>query len=96
MKYDKGLEELLKLFTSRPDLVKEIIFEPNNCAKLLAELRSGAARDSLSQPVQDFLGYVAGGQDGYAIAACFGGTSQACAKGTAYGLCGGNTGGNRS
>lgn len=94
-KYDQGLEELLCLLISDPEIVKELIFEPNNCKRLLATLKGRTARRMLGQhgkQVENFLDYIAGDQDGYPIAQCFGGTQYLCAKGTGVGLqCGGGT-----
>jgi hypothetical protein len=90
-KYDKGLDELLDLLKKNPKLMKELVFEPNNCAQLLARLNSRGAREMVGKPVKKFLGYVAGNRDGYPIAQCFEGTQALCAKGTRCGLCGGMT-----
>jgi hypothetical protein len=90
-KYDKGLDELLELLKKNPKLMKELVFEPNNCAQLLAQLNGRGAREMVGKPVKRFLEYVAGGRDGYPIGQCFGGTQALCAKGTKCGLCGGGT-----
>jgi hypothetical protein len=78
-KKDKDLDELLQLLRKNPRLMKELVFDPSNIKSLLA---SKGARRLLSQPVKDFLEYVAGPQDGYPIAQCFKGTKILCAKGT--------------
>jgi hypothetical protein len=93
-KYDKGLGELLDLLKKNPRLMKELVFEPNNCERLLAKLKNKAARKLVkgpSEPVEEFLAYVAQDQDGYPIAQCFNETRALCAKGTRRGLCGGGT-----
>ena len=90
-KYDDGLDELLDQLQRHPEIVKELIFEPNNCRRLVRKLRNKRARHLLSEPVQDFLDYIAGADDGYPIAQCFLQTVFLCAKGTGHGLCGGGT-----
>jgi hypothetical protein len=89
--YQAGLEELLKLLNDRPDILKELIFEPNNTQNLVDHLKSETARAMVSKPVQDFLNYVADSHDGYPIAQCFRETYHLCGKGTWIGLCGGGT-----
>jgi hypothetical protein len=85
-KNDKDLDELLELLRKNPKLMRELVFDPGNIKSLLA---NKAARRLLSQPVTDFLTYVAGAEDGYPIAQCFKGTRILCAKGTL--LCVGGT-----
>jgi hypothetical protein len=86
---DNGIKELLKLLKERPELIKELVFEPNNIKILL---NSKAARELvIGQKTKDFLDYVASSKDGYPITQCFGGTKYLCAKGTKFGLCGGGT-----
>jgi hypothetical protein len=88
-KNDNDLDELLKLLSENPRLMKELVFDPTNITSLLT---NKAVRRLLSQPVTDFLKYVAGPQDGYPIAQCFKGTNVLCAKGTKYEVkCAGGT-----
>lgn len=89
-KKDKGLEELLGLLKTHPDLIRDLVFDPTSIKRLL---KSRAAR-RLVNPGMDataFLECVASSEGGYPIAQCFGGTRYLCAKGTQCALCAGGT-----
>ncbi len=79
-KNDKGLDELLALLRTNPGLIKELVFDSSNVAKLL----KGAAAQQLALGVdtQRFLAYVAGPEDVYPITQCLKKTLNLCAKGT--------------
>ncbi len=86
---DNGLGELLELLKTHPELIKELVFDPTRIKPLL---RSKAARRLvLGVDTKKFLSYVAGPDDGYPVAQCFGGTKYLCAKGTKHVVCGGGT-----
>jgi len=77
---DKGLDELLALLQTHPELIKELVFDSSNITELL---RSAAAQQlALGVDTQQFLRYVAGPDDGYPITQCLRGTQHLCAKGT--------------
>jgi hypothetical protein len=84
-KNDKGLEELLGLLKSHPELIKDLVFDSASVKRLL----KGAAAQQLSLGVntQKFLKYISGPVGGYPIAQCLRGTQTLCAKGTAVGAC---------
>lgn len=77
---DKGLEELLALLKAHPELIKELVFDSSNIAKLLKS--AAAQRLALGADTQTFLDYVAGPEDGYPITQCLKNTQHLCAKGT--------------
>jgi hypothetical protein len=78
--YDKGLEELLELLKTHPELIKELVFDPTSIQSLL---ESKAARQlALGVDAKKFLRYVAGSEDGYPIAQCLEKTKLLCAKGS--------------
>jgi hypothetical protein len=94
---DKGLDDLLDYLKQHPQLVREIVFNPEFAKKML---RSSKAARRLVQGVDvtgyvgadDFLQYVAGPADGHPIAHCFKRTVALCAKGTQCAVqCGGAT-----
>jgi len=88
-KNDNGLEELLELLKTHPELIKELVFNSKSIKSLL---KSKAARKlALGVDAKKFLSYVAGPEDGYPIAQCFGGTKRLCAKGSRVAACGGGT-----
>lgn len=88
-KHDKGMDELLALLRTHPELIKELVFEPTRIQQLL---RSKAARQlTLGVETTGFLRYVAGPRDGYPITQCFDATRLLCAKGSKLVLCGGGT-----
>jgi hypothetical protein len=90
-KNDKGLEELLELLRTHPELIKELVFDRTSIQLLL---KTEAARQLvLGVDTKKFLRYVAGPEDGYPIAQCGGGTEFLCAKGTKFAVagCGGGT-----
>ncbi|MBV9345994.1 MAG: hypothetical protein JO341_14905 [Gammaproteobacteria bacterium] len=83
-KNDKGLEELLKLLQTHPELIKELVFDSTNIRRLL---KTKAARKlALGVDTTAFLLYVAGPEDGYPVSQCLGGTKALCAKGTGVGV----------
>ena len=94
---DDGLDELLDLLKLNPGLMKEIVFNPESIASLL-ESSAALALVRGTDPgtlvdANTFLKYVAGPDDGYAIAQCFSGTQLLCGKGTRYSVkkCAGGT-----
>ena len=94
---DCGLDELLDLLKKRPDLIKELVFNPESIQDLLGT--TDAKRLALGvdpqQPVDalTFLNYVAGPADGYPITQCLSKTTLLCAKGSRALACVGGTGG---
>jgi hypothetical protein len=80
---DKGLEELLALLKTHPELIKELVFDSSNIKNLLS---AAAQQLTLGVDTQQFLDYVAGPQDGYPITQCLRNTQVLCAKGTKVGL----------
>lgn len=76
---DKGLEELLALLKTHPELIKELVFDSSNIKHLLS---AAAQQLTLGVDTQEFLEYVAGPQDGYPITQCLRNTQYLCAKGT--------------
>jgi hypothetical protein len=81
---DEGLDELLALLKTHPELIKELVFDSSKITKLL---RSAAAQQlALGVHTQQFLDYVAGPEDGYPITQCLHSTQHLCAKGTKVGL----------
>jgi hypothetical protein len=87
--YDKGVDELLGLLKTHPELIRELVLDPTRIQELL---KSKAARQlALGVDTKAFLKYVAGPRDGYPIIQCFGGTKLLYAKGTRHVLCGGAT-----
>jgi hypothetical protein len=86
---DKGLGELLELLKTHPELIKELVFNSKSVKSLL---KSKSARQlALGVDATTFLEYVAGPEDGYPIAQCFGGTKWLCAKGSRVLVCSGGT-----
>ena len=82
---DASLKELLELLQKRPELVRELVFNPDIIQDVLATM-------DISAPTAEFLKYIAAPQDGYAIAPCFNNTNVLCAKGTLHlAACGGGT-----
>ena len=81
---DASLKELLELLQKRPELVRELVFNPDIIQDVLATM-------DISAPTAEFLKYIAAPQDGYAIAPCFNNTNVLCAKGTLHLACGGGT-----
>jgi hypothetical protein len=79
-KNDKGLEELLTLLKTHPELIKELVFDPTSIKALLKT--KAARRLVLGVDATAFLKYVAGPKDGYPIAQCLQNTQYLCAKGT--------------
>jgi hypothetical protein len=86
---DNGLRELLEVLKTHPELIKELVFDSKSIKSLL---KSKAARKLvLGVDATAFLEYVAGPEDGYPIAQCFGGTRWLCAKGSKVIVCVGGT-----
>jgi hypothetical protein len=86
---DNGLRELLEVLKTHPELIKELVFDSKSIKSLL---KSKAARKLvLGVDAKKFLSYVAGPEDGYPIAQCFGGTRWLCAKGSKVIVCVGGT-----
>jgi hypothetical protein len=90
MKKNDNLGELLELLKTHPELIKELVFDSKSIKSLL---KSKAARQlALGVDATAFLEYVAGPEDGYPVAQCFGGTKYLCAKGSKVVVaCGGGT-----
>jgi hypothetical protein len=79
-KKDTGLDELLALLKRKPELIKEIVFDPDAITRLL---RNKTARRLVRGVAPNaFLTYVAAPEDGYPIAQCLQRTLILCAKGT--------------
>jgi hypothetical protein len=96
-----GFYELLDLLKTYPDLIKELVFNPDTIQALPStnEAKRLALGVDPGEPVdaRTFLNYVAGPADGYPITQCLQNSSILCAKGTKYSLlaCLGGTGKNR-
>jgi len=94
---DCGLDELLDLLKAHPELIKQLVFDPESIQALLStnEAKRLAFGVDAQEPAdaQTFLLYVAGPEDGYPIAQCLKKTTLLCAKGTRYSVaCVGGTG----
>jgi hypothetical protein len=86
-KNDRGMTELLSLLKAHPDLIRDLVFDPNSIIRVL---RSRSARRLVrGRDVQEFLTRMAAPEDGYPISQCYGATKALCGKGTA--ACVGNT-----
>src|ERR1700752_3730404 len=79
-KRPKGLEELLGVLKSHPQLVHALVFDPTRVKSLL---RSDTARRLVAGlDTRAFLRRVAGSEDGGPIAVCKKRTAHLCPKGT--------------
>ena len=86
-KNDRGMNELLALLKAHPELIRDLVFDPNSIMRVL---RSKASRRLVrGQNVQEFLLRMANPKDGYPIAQCYKQTRVLCGKGTV--ICVGNT-----
>jgi hypothetical protein len=97
---DCGFDDLLALLKTNPELIKELVFDPDSVQALLTtkEAKKLALGVDPGQPVDalTFLNYVAGPDDGYPITQCLKKTTLLCAKGTKVSIlaCLGGTGKN--
>jgi hypothetical protein len=86
-KKDKGFDELLELLKEHPEVIREIMFQPEKIPKLLKSRT--ARRLATDGATFQFLDYMSSPADGVPLAICYGGTQSLCAKGTM--ACVGNT-----
>jgi hypothetical protein len=86
-KNDRGMTELLSLLRAHPDLIRDLVFDPNSIMRVL---RSRSARRLVrGRDAQEFLTRMAAPADGYPISQCYAATKTLCGKGTM--ACVGNT-----
>lgn len=75
---DNGMDELLDLIKTHPELISALVFEPKNIQRLLKS--KAAARLVMGVDTKAFLRHVAGPGDGGPIALCRRRTMALCPK----------------